>query len=75
MKVNLPTHPVNPGGGLLGFGHPIGATGVKQVVEIWRQAQGRCGAYQLPERPRIGVTANLGGDDRSAVVLVHRQGQ
>jgi acetyl-CoA acyltransferase len=64
--------PVNPGGGLLGFGHPIGATGVKQVVEVWRQATGRCGDYQMTRRPRVGVTANLGGDDRSAVVMVHR---
>lgn len=66
--------PVNPGGGLLGMGHPIGATGVKQVVEIWRQAQGRCGDYQLAEPPRLSVSANLGGDDRTAVVLVHRHG-
>jgi len=64
--------PVNPGGGLLGFGHPIGATGVKQVVEIWRQMQGRCGDYQLSARPEIAVSANLGGDDRTAVVMVHR---
>lgn len=65
--------PVNPGGGLLGFGHPIGATGVKQVVEIWRQATGRCGDYQLQRPPRIGATVNLGGDDRSAVVLLHQR--
>jgi acetyl-CoA acyltransferase len=64
--------PVNPGGGLLGMGHPIGATGVRQVVEIWRQATGRCGAYQVSSPPRVAVTANLGGDDRTAVVMVHR---
>ncbi len=65
--------PVNTGGGLLGFGHPIGATGIKQVVEIWRQMKGRCGDYQVGHAPKVGVTANLGGDDRTAVVMVHRQ--
>ena len=65
--------PVNTGGGLLGFGHPIGATGIKQVVEIWRQLQERCGDYQVRHAPRHAVTANLGGDDRTALVMVHRR--
>ena len=60
-------------GGLLGFGHPVGATGVKQVAEIWRQMKGLCGGYQVAEPISTGVTANLGGDDRTAVVMVHRQ--
>ncbi len=64
--------PVNPGGGLLGAGHPIGATGIRQVVEIWRQMKGRCGDYQVPTPPTIGLTANLGGDDRTGVVMLHR---
>lgn len=64
--------PVNTGGGLLGFGHPIGATGIKQVVEIWRQLKGHCGDYQVAHQPRHAVSANLGGDDRTAVVMVHR---
>lgn len=66
--------PVNTGGGLLGFGHPIGATGIKQVVEIWRQLQGRCGDYQVAHAPQHAVSANLGGDDRTAVVMIHRSG-
>jgi acetyl-CoA acyltransferase len=33
--------PVNTGGGLLSFGHPVGATGVKQVLEIYNQMKGR----------------------------------
>lgn len=63
--------PVNPGGGLLGFGHPIGATGVRQVVEVWRQMQGACGGYQLSVPPAVAVTSNLGGDDRTGIVMVH----
>ncbi len=64
--------PANTGGGLLGFGHPIGATGVKQIVEIHRQLRGDCGAYQLGTDPQVGVTANLGGDDRTGIVTVQR---
>jgi acetyl-CoA acyltransferase len=64
--------PINTGGGLLGFGHPIGATGVKQAVELNRQMMGRAGAYQVPGRPRVGLQANLGGDDRTGVVLIQR---
>lgn len=62
--------PVNTGGGLIGFGHPVGATGVKQIVEIWRQMKGLCGDYQIPSKPALGVTANMGGDDRTSVVCV-----
>lgn len=64
--------PVNTGGGLIGFGHPVGATGVKQAVEIYRQMKGLAGGYQVPGRPNVGVTANMGGDDRTAVVCVFR---
>lgn len=66
------TVPVNTGGGLIAFGHPVGATGVKQPLEIWRQMKGRCGDYQVRNAPRVGVTANMGGDDRTAVVGVYR---
>ena len=64
--------PVNTGGGLIGFGHPVGATGVKQAVEIFRQMKGLCDTYQVPGRPQVGVTSNMGGDDRTAVVCVYR---
>lgn len=62
--------PVNTGGGLLAFGHPVGATGVKQVLEVYRQMKGLCGDYQLEKKPTIGVTANMGGDDRTSVCMV-----
>lgn len=66
--------PVNTGGGLLAFGHPVGATGVKQIVEVCRQMRGLSGDYQMAKRPSVGVAANMGGDDRTAVVTVLRQG-
>jgi acetyl-CoA acyltransferase len=64
--------PVNTGGGLLAFGHPVGATGVKQVLELQRQQKGQCGDYQVPGRPTHGIAANIGGDDRTAVVTILR---
>ncbi len=65
---------VNTGGGLVGFGHPVGATGVKQVLEIFRQMKGRCGDYQVPSTPTWGITANMGGDDKTVVSLAIRNG-
>jgi len=62
--------PVNTGGGLLAFGHPVGATGVKQTYEIFRQMKRRCGGYQIPGKVKIGVAANMGGDDRTSVVTL-----
>jgi acetyl-CoA acyltransferase len=41
-------------------------------VELFRQMKGQCGTYQVPGRPRVGVAANMGGDDRTAVVTVLR---
>ena len=64
--------PINTGGGLIGFGHPVGATGVKQVLEVCRQMKGECGAYQVPGQPTVGITANMGGDDKTAVVSILR---
>lgn len=52
--------PINPSGGLLAKGHPVGPTGVAQVVEIVRQLQGRCGARQV-EGAKIGLTHATGG--------------
>lgn len=64
--------PVNTGGGLMAFGHPVGATGVKQVLEIYRQMKGLCGDYQIATPPMVGLTANMGGDDRTTVVMLMR---
>lgn len=52
--------PVNTGGGLLGRGHPLGATGCAQIVEIADQLRGRAGARQV-EGARIGLAQNSGG--------------
>jgi acetyl-CoA acyltransferase len=52
--------PVNPSGGLMARGHPLGATGAAQVVELVWQLQGRCGARQVPS-PRVALAHNVGG--------------
>ncbi|SOY68721.1 conserved hypothetical protein [Cupriavidus taiwanensis] len=52
--------PVNPSGGLLAKGHPLGATGVAQMVEILWQLQGRAGSRQVAQA-RIGLTQCTGG--------------
>jgi len=52
--------PINPSGGLLAKGHPVGATGAAQVVEIVRQLRGQAGARQV-EGARVGMTHATGG--------------
>ena len=52
--------PVNPSGGLLSKGHPIGSTGVAQIVEIMRQLRGQCGQRQV-EGAKVGLTHCTGG--------------
>jgi len=60
---------VNPSGGLKGCGHPVGATGIKQVVEIVDQLRGRAGARQV-KNARVGLTHNVGGSGATAVVHI-----
>jgi acetyl-CoA acetyltransferase len=52
--------PVNPSGGLLSRGHPLGATGIAQITEIVQQLRGACGARQAGH-PRVGLTQVSGG--------------
>lgn len=52
--------PVNPSGGLMGGGHPVGASGVRMLVDAARQVTDRAGDYQVPRATRFG-TLNIGG--------------
>jgi len=61
--------PVNTSGGLKAFGHPVGATGVKQVVEIANQLKNKAGKRQV-KGARIGLTQNIGGAGGTAVVHI-----
>ncbi|TAK95918.1 MAG: thiolase domain-containing protein, partial [Verrucomicrobia bacterium] len=60
---------VNASGGLIGDGHPVGATGVRQVVETFRQLTGAAGKYQI-EGARRMLTFNLGGSFTTNVVMI-----
>jgi acetyl-CoA acyltransferase len=63
--------PVNPSGGLLSRGHPIGATGSAQLVELTEQLRGRCGQRQV-EEARLALAHNAGGflgTDAAATVV------
>ncbi len=58
--IDSPGLVVNPSGGLVGRGHPLGATGLAQVVELANQLRGRCGDRQI-EDAKVGVAINTGG--------------
>lgn len=60
--------PVSTMGGLKSRGHPVGATGVYQIVEVVQQLTGRAGANQVPNA-RIGMAQNIGGS--GATILTH----
>ncbi len=63
--------PVNPSGGLIARGHPLGATGCAQLVELTEQLRGRCGERQV-ESARLALAQNSGGvlGDSEAVATV-----
>jgi len=61
--------PVNASGGLKSKGHPVGATGVAQIVEICKQLRGEVGDRQV-KNARIGMTQNMGGSGGSTVVHI-----
>jgi acetyl-CoA C-acetyltransferase len=61
--------PVNMSGGLKSKGHPVGATGVAQVVEIYHQLRGESGERQV-EGAKVGLAQNMGGTGASSVVHI-----
>ena len=61
--------PVNPSGGLIGLGHPVGATGVRMALDCWKQVSGQAGDYQVDGARRF-ATLNVGGSATTTVSLV-----
>jgi acetyl-CoA C-acetyltransferase len=61
--------PVNTDGGLKCFGHPIGATGLRMMYEVYKQLQGKAGPRQV-KNPRLGLTHNQGGEPGAASVSI-----
>ena len=62
--------PINLSGGLKSKGHPVGASGVGQVVEVWKQLRGEAGKRQLPGKLTYGLTHNVGGTGQTTVVHI-----
>ncbi|MEP6623600.1 MAG: thiolase domain-containing protein, partial [Acidimicrobiia bacterium] len=61
--------PVNPSGGLIGCGHPVGASGVRMLLDVARQVSDRAGDCQV-EGARTGATLNIGGSATTTVSFV-----
>ena len=64
------SHPINTSGGLKSKGHPVGASGVGQVVEVWKQMHGLAGERQLRGNLRHALTHNVGGTGQTCVVHI-----
>ncbi len=61
--------PINTSGGLKSKGHPVGATGVAQVIECYEQLTGQAGKRQV-KNAKIGLTQNMGGSGASCVINI-----
>jgi acetyl-CoA C-acetyltransferase len=61
--------PINPSGGLIGAGHPVGATGTRQLLDAALQVSGQAGDYQVKGARRV-ATLNIGGSGTTSVVHV-----
>jgi acetyl-CoA C-acetyltransferase len=65
--------PINPSGGLIGLGHPVGATGVRMLLDAYKQCTGTAGEYQVPGA-RTVATLNIGGSATTSVSFVVSRG-
>ena len=61
--------PVNPSGGLIGGGHPVGATGVRMVLDAFKQVTGQAGDYQVQGATKV-ATLNIGGSTTTSASFV-----
>ena len=66
--------PINPSGGLIGCGHPVGASGCRMFLDLYRQVCGKAGDYQVIKKdgglPRNGMMLNIGGTATTNYVFV-----
>jgi acetyl-CoA C-acetyltransferase len=65
--------PINPSGGLIGGGHPVGASGVRMLVDAAKQVSGTAGDYQVENAKTFG-TLNFGGSTATTVSFIVSQG-
>ena len=69
------TLPVNPRGGLLGCGHPLGATGIAQAVEVYEQFAAKVPAARQVDEPEWALVHNLSGSANVHSVMVYQRGE
>lgn len=62
--------PINPSGGLKARGHPVGASGLAQIIEIVWQMRGQAGARQVDKNLKYGLTQSVGGMGTSNIVTI-----
>ena len=65
--------PINTSGGLKSKGHPVGASGVAQAFEVWKQMRGEAGARQVPGDIKLALTHNVGATGSTCVVHVYER--
>lgn len=61
--------PINPSGGLIGAGHPVGASGVRMMLDLYKQVTGTAGDYQV-EGVKNGLMLNIGGSATTNMVFI-----
>ena len=64
--------PINTSGGLKSKGHPVGASGVGQVIEVWKQLRGSAGERQVAD-VNLALTHNVGGTGQTCVVHIYER--
>lgn len=70
--------PINPSGGLIGCGHPVGATGVRMFLDLYKQLTGKAGRYQIRKNgklPTNGMMLNIGGTATTNFAFVVGKGE
>ncbi len=69
--------PFNTTGGLIGWGHPTGATGVHMAVTIWEQLTGNARQAQIniSQESPYGMSVNMGGDDKTVMVIIYKKAE
>lgn len=61
--------PINPSGGLIGCGHPVGASGARMLLDLYKQVTGAAGEYQV-KNARNGMMLNIGGSATTNYVFI-----
>ncbi len=73
LTARLGPRPINTSGGLKSKGHPVGASGVGQALEIWHQLRDSAGERQVPGDVNLGLTHNVGGTGQTCAVHIYER--